>query len=97
MRRIIAQARKELVQIRRDRLALTLALVLPVILLLLMGTAISLDVRDLPLIVQDFDSSPESRSLIDAFRSSLSFRIAPAGMHENPEAALVAGRARGAL
>jgi hypothetical protein len=37
MRRIFAQARKELTQIARDRLALALALVLPLGLLLLLS------------------------------------------------------------
>ena len=44
MRRIIAQARKELTQLVRDRLALGLALVLPVALTALMGTTVSLTV-----------------------------------------------------
>ena len=51
MRRIIAQARKELTQLRRDRLALGLALVLPVGLTALMGTSVSLTVTgDAPLV-----------------------------------------------
>ena len=57
MRRILAQARKELTQIVRDRLALALALVLPLILLFLLSTAISLTVHDLPLVIQDLDST----------------------------------------
>ena len=61
MRRIFAQARKELTQIVRDRLALALALVLPLVLLLLLSTAISLTVHGLPLVVQDLDDSPASR------------------------------------
>ena len=61
MRRIFAQARKELTQLLRDRLAVMLALLLPVILLLLQTTAISLTVKDLPIIVQDFDQSQASQ------------------------------------
>ena len=41
MKRIIAQASKELTQIFRDRLTVALALVLPLILLGLLGTALS--------------------------------------------------------
>ena len=48
MRRIFAQARKELTQLLRDRLAVALALLLPVILLLLQTTAISLTVKRSP-------------------------------------------------
>ena len=45
MRRILAQTRKELTQIMRDRMALGLALVLPLMQLILMGSAISLTVE----------------------------------------------------
>jgi ABC-2 type transport system permease protein len=61
MRRIFAQARKELTQIIRDPLALALALVLPVFLLVLLSTAISLTVTGMPIVVQDLDGSPASR------------------------------------
>jgi drug efflux transport system permease protein len=97
MRRIIAQARKELIQIARDRLALALALVLPVALTALLGTSISLTVTDIPLVVQDLDQTPLSRRYVDAFRTSLTFRIVALPPGTSPEAALATGRARGAL
>src|SRR5579871_3384748 len=97
MRRILAQARKELTQIFRDRLALVLALVLPLILLFLLGTALSLTVHDLPLIVQDFDDSAASRSLIDAFRQSLTFRVVSWPTDRAPELAFNHNAARAAL
>jgi len=68
MRRIIAQARKELTQLLRDPLALGLALVLPVGLTALMGTTVSLTVTDIPIVIQDFDQTPLSRRYADAFR-----------------------------
>ncbi|MGA3210754.1 MAG: ABC transporter permease [Terriglobales bacterium] len=96
-RRIFAQARKELTQITRDRLALTLALILPLLLLILLSNAISLTVNDLPLIVQDLDGSPASRSYIDAFRASITFRVVSWPADRQPEEALKAGAARGVL
>jgi ABC-2 type transport system permease protein len=48
MKRILAQVRKELTQLRRDRLTLALALVLPILLLLLLSKATSLTVKDIP-------------------------------------------------
>src|SRR2546422_6119404 len=75
MRRIIAQARKELTQLFRDRLALGLALVLPVGLTALLGTSISLTVTDIPIVIQDLDQTPLSRRYADAFRASLTFRV----------------------
>lgn len=96
-RRIIAQARKELTQISRDRLALLLALVLPLFLLLLMSNALSLTVNDLPMVVQDFDSSSSSRNYIDAFRASVTFRVISWPTDRNPEDALKSGLARAIL
>ena len=97
MRRIIAQTRKELIQIARDRLALVLALVLPAFLLLLMSTAISLTVDDMPMVVQNFDGSPASVRLVDAFRSSLTFEVVAWPVSRDPDRALSSGVARAAL
>jgi ABC-type Na+ efflux pump permease subunit len=97
MRRIFAQAQKELTQLLRDRLAVALALLLPVILLLLQTTAISLTVKDLPIIVQDLDQSQASQKLVDAFRQSLSFHVASWPTDKQPEEAFASNKARGAL
>ena len=97
MRRVIAQARKELTQVIRDRLALTLALGLPLGLTALLGTAISLTVTDLPLAVQDLDQTPLSRQYTDAFRTSLTFQIVGLPPATSPETMLVSGRARAVL
>jgi ABC-type Na+ efflux pump permease subunit len=53
MRRVLAQTRKELTQFVRDWRTLLLALVLPLVLMILNGSAISLTVNNLPIIVQD--------------------------------------------
>ena len=97
MRRIFAQARKELTQLVRDRLALGLALVLPVALTALMGTSISLTVTDIPIVIQDLDQTPLSRQYADAFRSSLTFRVVALPPATSPETLLGAGRVRGAV
>ena len=97
MRRIFAQARKELTQLVRDHLAVALALLLPVVLLLLQTTAISLTVKDLPIIVQDMDQSQASQNLIDAFRQSLSFHVAYWPTDKQPEQAFTSNVARGVL
>src|SRR6185436_4925479 len=97
MRRIYAQTRKELTQIVRDWRTLALALVLPLILLVLMSTAISLTASHLPIIVQDLDSSPASREFIDAFRASVTFHVVPWPTDKQPEEAFTSNVARGAL
>jgi ABC-2 type transport system permease protein len=97
MRRIFAQTRKELTQIVRDRLALTLALILPMALLVLLGTAISLNVTGLAIIVQDQDGSTASREFTDAFRASNTFYVIDWPADRQPEEAFLRNRARGAL
>jgi ABC-2 type transport system permease protein len=97
MRRILAQTRKELTQLIRDKMALGLALVLPLTQLILMGSAITLDVKDLPIAVQDLDDSPVSHSLIDAFRQSNVFHVVPYAVDRQPETAFTSNKARAAL
>ena len=97
MRRVLAQARKELTQIRRDKLALVLALVLPMVLLALFGTAISLEVKNLKLVIQDLDRTPLSRAYVDAFRTSLTFKLVDLPIADMPGEALDRGDARAAV
>ncbi len=97
LRRIAAQTRKEIIQIVRDRLALALALVLPVLLLVLLGTSFTFSVYDVPIVVQDLDDSPASRDLINALRASISFRIVPWPVDRQPDEALATNKARAAL
>ena len=73
--RLLAIARKELIQLRRDTRSLILAFLLPVLLLILFGYAISWDVRNIHTAVLDGDRSAQSRELIDAFRASGYFTI----------------------
>jgi len=97
MRRIFAQTRKELTQILRDKLALVLALVLPLFLMILLGNSISLTVTGLPLVVQDLDNSSASRNFIDAFRQSITFHVVPWTVSRSPADAFDSNTARGVL
>lgn len=94
MKRIIAQARKELTQLFRDRLTVALALVLPLILLVLYGKAISFSVTGVSIIVQDFDSSPHEREYVETLANSLTFRITPTPAGMTAEEALKTEKAR---
>ena len=97
MRRIRAQTRKELTQIIRDWRTLALALVLPIVLLLLMSSALSLTVNELPIVVQDFDGSSASRNFIDAFRASITLHVAAWPVDKTAEEALASNAARAVL
>jgi ABC-2 type transport system permease protein len=97
VRRIVAQARKELTQIVRDWRTLALALALPTFLLVLMSSALSLTVNELPIVVQDFDGSPASRDFIDAFRASITLKVVPWPVDKSAEEALASNAARAVL
>jgi ABC-2 type transport system permease protein len=73
--RLSAVARKEVLHLRRDPRSLILAFLLPVLLTVLFGYAISWDVDDIETAVLDQDRSKASRELLDAFRSSGYFRL----------------------
>ncbi len=62
--RILSIAWKELLQVRRDRLTLAMMVALPLMQLMLFGYAINTDVRHIPTVVYDQDSSRESRDIV---------------------------------
>jgi ABC-2 type transport system permease protein len=61
--RTLVIAKKELLQLRRDRMTLAMMIVLPLVQLLLFGYAINTDVRHMPTVVFDQDRSAASRDL----------------------------------
>jgi ABC-2 type transport system permease protein len=75
LNRMWAMARKEAIQLRRDKRSLILAFLLPVLLLVIFGYAISWDVRDIRTAVLNQDNSARSRDFLDAFRASGYFRF----------------------
>src|SRR4029434_2998034 len=97
MRRVLAQVRKELTQLSRDKLTLALALILPILLLLLLSNATSLTVKDIPVAVQDLDKTPTSRRYIEAVGGSLSFEVSALPQGLSPERALDQNLARATL
>jgi ABC-2 type transport system permease protein len=70
-----AVARKEFLHILRDARSLIIALLLPLVMLLMFGWALTLDVDRIPTYVYDWDGTPDSRALIDQFRGSRYFDI----------------------
>ncbi|MFP4624213.1 MAG: ABC transporter permease [Gemmatimonadota bacterium] len=73
--RLLAMARKEWLQLRRDPRSMSMAFVLPILMLLFFGYAITWDVQDLELRVLDQDRTARSRSLVEAFQSSGYFHV----------------------
>src|SRR5437016_4244075 len=97
MKRVLAQVKKELTQLVRDRFTLSLALLLPILLLLLLSNATSLTVKNIPVAVQDLDKTPLSRQYVEAAAGSLSFTIGDLPPDMSPERALDQNVARAAL
>lgn len=96
--RLLAVARKEALQLRRDSRSLMLAFLLPLAMVVFFGYAISWDIKDIRLAVLDQDGSQRSRELVQALQGSgyLSVVERPASSQEAEEA-LASGRVRGAL
>jgi drug efflux transport system permease protein len=73
--RLVGIMRKELVQLRRDPMALTLMLFIPVALLFIFGYAINTDVKHLPTVVFDQSRDVEAATLLEAFGHSQYFDL----------------------
>ncbi len=76
--RLLAIARKEIIQLRRDPRSLALAFALPLLFLVLFGYAITWDVNHIATAVLDQDRTARSRDLVAAFRSSGYFTLVAA-------------------
>lgn len=97
LRRIWNQVRKELAQFRRDRLTVALAYVLPLVTLLIFGFAIRLEVKDIPLAIQDWSNTPLSRAYISRLFATNQFEpVAWSGNNPITDA-LDPGRAKAAV
>ena len=70
MRRVLAIARKEVLHILRDHRSLAVAILMPLAMVLLYGSAIDMELRELPVGVLDLDRSDESRGFLRALASS---------------------------
>ncbi|MFH0781145.1 MAG: ABC transporter permease [Pseudomonadota bacterium] len=75
LRRLAAVARKESLHLIRDWRSLTLALAIPLLLILLYGYALTLDLRNVPTVIWDQSRSPESRELLSLFGNSPYFTV----------------------
>jgi ABC-2 type transport system permease protein len=73
--RLLALARKETIQIRRDPRSLAVVLLMPVMLMALMGYGIGLDQTNVPLCVYDREGSQLSQDLLKGFVSNRYFSL----------------------
>ncbi|PXW25350.1 ABC transporter permease [Paraburkholderia caballeronis] len=89
LRRLIAMAYKETLQIWRDPRSLAIALLMPMMQMALLGYGVSLDIRHVPLCVHDEERSQASRELVERFVASGWFSaVRLAGSERDVRAAL---------
>jgi ABC-2 type transport system permease protein len=75
MRRTMAIMRKEFIHIVRDSRTLSLVVLMPLSMLLILGYAINVDVKDISTIVYDQSRSVESRRFLDRFWQTNFFKM----------------------
>jgi ABC-2 type transport system permease protein len=95
LRRVLALIRKESLQIRRDPSTFLIAGALPLLLLFIFGTGVSLDLRRVKVAVVVEDPTPEATSLLAAYRDSRYFSVREARHRSEVQDELVAGRIAG--
>jgi ABC-2 type transport system permease protein len=75
LKRTWAIARKELIHIRRDPISLLQVILLPILLLLLYGYALTFDIKNVTIAVYDQERSQLSEDFINHFRGTDYFRL----------------------
>jgi ABC-2 type transport system permease protein len=73
--RIVAIARKEIIQIRRDIRSLIIVVLMPLVLMLIFGYAVRIDVKHVPVYVFDQEGSQDSQDLLRRFQASEYFQV----------------------
>jgi ABC-2 type transport system permease protein len=73
--RIVAMARKEVIQIRRDVRSLIIVIAMPVVLVLLFGYGVNLDLKHMPVYVYDREASQDSQAFLKRFQASDYFDV----------------------
>ena len=80
LRRTLAIARKEALQVVRDPRSLMIALALPLLQMFMLGYGVNLDVQQIPLCSVDQDASPQAHALLLRFWASRYFASVGAPM-----------------
>jgi ABC-2 type transport system permease protein len=97
VRRVLALARKELLQILRDPSAILIAGILPLLLLFLFGFGVSLDLKNVAVCVVVENPTPEAASFAASFAQSRFFAMHEVRDRRECEGDLVAGRVKGII
>lgn len=90
VKKIWAQALKEWRLFRCDNLLIVLAALMPLILMSLAGLTSSLRLRNVKILVYDYDNTPLSRIYLETYGAAITFVITSHPSDESPERALAA-------
>lgn len=75
MKRVFHVVKKEFLQMKRDRRMVGMLFAAPILQLVLLGYAASLDIKNIPMVVCDLDNSKQSRELIEHYSGSGYFNL----------------------
>ncbi len=75
MNRVAHVVKKEFLQMSRDKRMVGMLFIAPLLQLILLGYAATLDIKNIPMVVCDQDNSKESRELINHYSSSAYFNL----------------------
>ncbi len=81
--RILSMMKKEFIHIFRDPRTLIIIILMPMVMIVLYGYAITLDMRNIPFAVVDHSNTPASRTLVDAFAENSFFILKPIPANES--------------
>lgn len=74
-KRMLTITKKEFIHLKRDKASLAIAIMMPIMMLILFGFAVTSDVKNVKLVVFDGDKTKESRALIEKFANSNYFQV----------------------
>ena len=80
--RIAGLIRKEFILILRDKGTIAMLVILPIMLLIVFGFAISMDPKSLPTAVISYDHSPLTRNFVSNLQTSKYFKIVDTSNNE---------------
>ena len=75
MQQILFLIQKEFIQVFRDRAMIFIIFVMPLVQILLLGSAVSTDIKHIKTIICDLDRTPSSRDLIQRFQQTQYFDL----------------------
>ncbi|WP_435234683.1 ABC transporter permease [Psychromonas sp. PT13] len=87
--RLNALIYKEILQIMRDPSAIVIAFILPIVLLFLFATAVSLDIKQVPIGIVQSSNSQDANTLYSAFKGSHYFKVYSGRDREQVEKLLI--------